>query len=200
MNLIAFNLGLPKSGTSTLQNAFARSGLKSLHWHSSVLNKYIGRAMYERFLKDEPIMTDFPDAAVVTQADLITYETSFWPQMDQALLRQLKRENPRVRFILPIRSPELIADSFFRWGDLKDRIMAMGAPGLPPRMVKNKNDISRWVVNHYDNCREMFDDLIEYEIDDPTAPQLLSRELGVEIKWWGHSNKNTGQVDHLKKV
>lgn len=200
--LKAFVVGMPKAGTSTLQNALVKSGLASAHWKDQRTDKYVGHCLYKRFFAGQNLMQDFADKDIVTQADLITMETSYWPQMDAALLREIARQNPGCQFILNHRDPAKTAGSIERWGNMMERLYLKGAPGLPPRMAKSRQAIQLWIENHHANTRALFEgnpDFWEYDIEDPDAPQKVSKKLGVEIKWWGHSNQNTsGRLGFVK--
>jgi len=194
MAITIFNLGLPKSGTSTLQVALHSAGRETLHWYSRRADTYIGAAMYKRYLAGQSITHDFQWADAITQADLMTLETSYWPQMDPALMKALLAQNQGMRFTLNIRDPAKTADSMERWSNFMTRLHKIGAPGLPPRMASRKGAIVRWIEGHYANIRATYgDSLVEYDIEDPRAPEILSAALGFDLPWWGLSNKNNGQ-------
>ena len=192
MTLRVFSLGLPKSGTSTLQDAFLRSGLKSLHWYTKSVDKFAGNSMYSRWYRGENIMKDFPGFEAVTQPDLITTTTSFWPQMDPAMLREIARQNPGVKFILNQRDPVLIANSMEKWGNFMERLHTVGAPGMPPRCATTNKRIVRWIEGHYANTMDLFKDepnFMSYEIEDQKASDVIGKFIGHPLDWWGHSNK-----------
>lgn len=193
MTLKIFAVGLPKSGTSSLQDALLRSDVSSLHWYMRRVDKYAGSCIYQRWFARQNLMADFPGVTSVTQPDLLTMGTSFWPQMDPALLREVARQNPGVSFILNYRDPVKIADSMERWGNFMERLYTMGAPGMPPRMARTPKHVRRWIEDHYSNIRAQFEGsgaFLEYHIEDPEAPEKICRQTGIEIRWWGHSNKN----------
>lgn len=192
MALRVFGLGLPKSGTSTLQDAFLRSGMKSLHWYTQTVEKFAGNSMYHRWYRGENIMTDFPGFEAVTQPDLITTTTSFWPQMDPALLREVARQNPDVKFILNLRDPAAIANSMEKWGNFMERLHTVGAPGMPPRCATTKKRVIRWIEGHYANTMELFggkDNFMSYDIEDKDANIRIGEFIDQPLEWWGHSNK-----------
>lgn len=199
MTLIAFNIGMPKSGSSTLQNAFTRSGIHSLHWYNKTVDKYVGREIYKRHWLSENLLADFPGARAVTQADLITWDLSFWPQMDPAIIRKIAQQNPGCKFLLPLRAPEKIAASMFRWGNFIERLHKVGAPGLPPRQATNEDRVIQWIEAHFTNMREMFgsgDRMVSFELEDEAAPEIVGRAIGCDIQWWGQLNK-TVDNSHL---
>lgn len=194
MALKLFAVGLPKSGTSTLHKALQSAGLKSLHWRSPE-KVLIGRAMYLRHMAGEPIMADFPNANAVTQADGITMNTSYWPQMDPAILRALRKQHPECQFVLNRRDPLLIASSIQRWGNLMERLFTVGAPGLPPRTATGAAALVRWIEGHYANIAEQFagdPNFFDYDISDPTAPETIAARIAVPLPEWGQENVNDG--------
>jgi len=194
MALRVFVLGLPKSGTSTLQDSFLKADLKSLHWHTKSVDKYAGNSMYSRWFKGEDIMADFPDFDAVTQADLLTKSTSFWPQMDPAMLRGLSEQNKGLKFILNIRDPRHIANSMEKWGNFMERLYTVGAPGMPPRSATNKRRVIQWIEGHYRNTKDLFEgseEFMTYDIEDTDANVRIGSFIGTQLNWWGHSNKTS---------
>ena len=205
MTLMLFNLGPPKSGTTTLFKALTAAGIASLHWRDKTIG-FVGRSLYANLYACRPVMADFPDHRAVTQADAITMNTSYWPQMDPALLRAVAEQNPGCQFVLPRRDPLDLARSIQRWGNFEERLHTMGAPGLPPRTATGTEALVRWIENHYRNVTEAFAhrrDFWSYEIADADAPALLSERLGVEITDWGIRNVNDGSgrrgIVHLEE-
>lgn len=194
MVLRVFGLGLPKSGTTTLQDSFLKAGLKSLHWHTESVDKYAGNSMYSRWFKGEDIMSDFPDLDAVTQPDLMTKTTSFWPQMDPAMLRGLSAQNKDLKFILNFRDPQHIANSMEKWGNFMERLYNVGAPGMPPRCATTKRRVIQWIEGHYKNTMDLFDgaeNFMTYEIEDAEANVRIGEFIGTKLDWWGHSNKTS---------
>ncbi len=60
-------------------------------------------------------------------------------------------------------------------------------------MARTPNHMHRWIEDHYANIRALFegsDAFLEYHIEDPDAPEKIKRQTGIDIRWWGHSNKN----------
>nr|VFK61301.1 MAG: Sulfotransferase family protein [Candidatus Kentron sp. TUN]VFK70274.1 MAG: Sulfotransferase family protein [Candidatus Kentron sp. TUN] len=188
-----FLVGLPKSGTTTLHAALVVSGLKSVHWYEPTLDRYVGRSMYFRYFQGQDPLLDFHAYDAVTQADLITLNESYWPQMDYAMLRAIRTHHPDCTFVLNYRDPEKVADSIRRWGNLQDRLHKVGTPGLPPGTEKSQDNLIRWITAHYANMRQFFStcrNYFEYDIEDIDAPNIIGEKLDMEIKWWGVSNKN----------
>lgn len=189
MNLV--NLGLPKSGTTTLHTALARSGLRSAHW--KVKHRIVGRNLYHHHLAGRDPLTDLAEYDVITQADFISEHRSYWPQMDAALVHAIASHHPECRFLLLTRPVAKIADSIMRWRDLSDRLEALGAPGLPPGHAGEIDALTTWIDGHFRNVRRWFKDdprFLELDIEDPEAPNRLGQFLRVEIAWWGMANTN----------
>lgn len=201
MPLKLFVVGFPKSGTSTLQNALTRSGLKSAHWSDPVAG-YVGPSMYKRYFRGEDPMTDFADFDAVTQADVTINGSNYWPQLDFSMLRAIQRYHPDCLFTLNYRAPEETAASMIKWADYGERLRSNDIPGLPKRYGRNAKELATWIGAHHEALRHFFrdsDHFFEYDIADPKAPELLGDRLGIPIKWWGQSNVNNAENPAVKK-
>lgn len=196
------NLGLPKSGTTSLQKALSESGVRTVHWainrknrrpHLGRLESFVGYRMYRDHLKGLDPLQDLAEFDVITQPDMISDQYSFWPQMDHALLRSVRRHHPECTFLLLTRTPEKVARSISNWLDLQERMAKVGLPGLPAPMAREPEALLRWVTNHYDNVRDWFADdpnFVEIDIETPDVREQFEKLLGIEFSWWGRANKN----------
>lgn len=186
-----FNLGLPKSGTTTLHEALRRSGLRSAHW--KVPRRIIGRNITTHFNAGRDPLTDLREYDAITQADYISDGLSFWPQMDIALLTALRAHHPECRLLLWTRAPAKVASSILRWHDLRQRLGTMGAPGLAPVDAGSEAALVAWIEGHYAQMRRHFGhlpDFMEIDVEDPGARDKLGAFLDRKITWWGKSNVN----------
>lgn len=189
-----FNLGFPKSGTTTVNRALAEAGLKSAHWQvPSPGPGPVGPAIYKRYFEGDDPLRDFAAFDAITQADYQTVDVSYWPQMDYAVIRQIIRAHPDCKLVLLMRHPEKVADSIMRWGDFPHRLFRAGAPGLPVGHATNHRNILTWITGHYAVCRGMlgnYKNYVEIDIEAPDARELLAKAVGTELPWWGHENAN----------
>lgn len=196
----AFVIGFPKSGTSTLQTALTRSGWKSAHWYSGELGLYVGKAMYKRLYEGVDPFLDFSGFDAIAQADLAAVNEAYWPQLDPIMMGAVLRYHPDCLLILNYRDARKTASSICRWREiqglnLQERLDRNGAPGLPKGYAKNAENIARWIELQHETLRLTYGNhpnFFEFDIDDPEAPKHLGDRLGIEIKWWGHANKNDG--------
>jgi hypothetical protein len=198
-----FVVGFPKSGTSTLQDAFTRSGLKSAHWYSRLVDRYVGRSMYQNLYAGNDPLLDFRDFDAITQADLQGPTVSFWPQLDPVMMAAVRAHHPDCVFVLNYRDPGATVDSMLRWGDFHDRLIKGGAPGLPAGMARQRKNVVTWMEMQIDALRRAHggdDRFFEYDITDVDAPRKLSARLGVEIRWWGRSNDNRDGSALVRRV
>lgn len=186
-----FNLGLPKSGTTTLQEALTRAGLKSAHWHVKDGNRYVGRSMYRNYLSGNDPLADFAGYDAITQPDVVWRRFSYWPQMDPVMLSAVRAHHPDCKFIMVTRSPQKILNSIAKWYDLRKRLNRLGAPGLPPGAARSDAAILKWIDNHYLNMRELFRDnpnFSEFDIESDDVAAGIGTLLGTDLPWWGRIN------------
>jgi len=189
----AFVVGFPKSGTTSIDKALAASGLRSAHWKTT--KGYVGQIIYRNLFAGIDPLAGLENFAAITQADvcLPKEKLNFWPNLDFAVLRQIRRYHPECVFILNYREPRLTADSIRRWGDLRQRIKQSDIPGLPAGYGGNDEQLIAWIENHFAAVRHFFKDdpkFLELDIAAPDAPYKLGDALGVELKWWGKANIN----------
>lgn len=201
-----FNLGLPKSGTTTMHKALEESGIKSAHWKFRKQTAdgrpgtmgFVGRRMYADYLDGKDPLSSLQHYDAITQADVVKPPFSLWPQTDIALLKAVRARHPDCLFVLLTRDPKKIVSSMSRWKNMQGRLHALGAPGLPPDAAASMERLEQWVVDHFANMRAVFGDdprFLEFDISDEDAADRLSAALDIEIKWWGVANVNTKNLD-----
>lgn len=194
------NLGLPKSGTTTLHTALNKAGLKSAHWEVKprrwnrlAQTQYVGVSIYKNYLDGRDPLAGLAGFDAVTQADLIVPPLSLWPQMDRSLLYRIREFHPDCLFLLLTRNPAQVADSIARWGDLHRRLVQMGAPGLGSKMAGSKSGLRDWISQHNAQIRDDFGkdpNFLELEVTDADGQGKLSERMGFKLPWWGVANTN----------
>ena len=188
------NLGMPKSGTTTLQTALERAGLRSAHWYDRRSKRFVGRSMYRNYFAGRDPLADFVGFDAITQADYVNETFSYWPQMDHALLGEIRRHHPDCVFVLVTGDVSQIVSSFYRWNDLIDRLATTGAPGLPGQFARSPEAVTRWINGHYEAVRARFADsanFLEVDIEDLEVRAKIENALGLDLPWWGKANVNT---------
>ncbi len=193
-----FVLGFPKSGTSTMEKAFERAGLRAAHWR--VRQGYCGELIYRDFLAARGPLHTLEGYDVIAQADVCLPATSptgrsinYWPQLDFDVIRAIKKHHPTTKFILNTRDIAELISSIDRWSDLRQRMTMMDIPGLPIGVGSQDVELHDWIEGHYAACRSHFaacPDYLEYDIDDQSAPRKLEDFTGVTLPWWGIANQN----------
>ncbi|MAM61100.1 sulfotransferase [Maritimibacter sp. UBA3975] len=192
------NLGLPKSGTTTLATAFNAAGLRVADWmaRDAKGNKvgFVGRLMYKGYFESGDPLADMADFDAYTEISVVRRGRNFWPQTDWAIIAAIRAHHPGARFLLSRRDPESHADSIRRWSNLgKTRLPDNHVPGLPQFHGQNPGEIERWIEAHINFCRHVFDgaeDFLEFDIADAHAPEKISAFTGVDLPWWGKANEN----------
>lgn len=185
-----FAIGFPKSGTTTLTVALRDSGLKAVHWRDDD-RIFVGAKIYRGMLLGSGPFANLARYDAITQADVCipTSQINYWPNLDFTVLRAIRRAHPTCLLLLNYRRPEAICDSMMRWPEMHERIVAAEIPGLPRGAGQSKQQLMRWVENHFDACRHFFANdphFAEIDIESPDAPVKLGEALGMTITGWGH--------------
>lgn len=189
MSFKALCVGLPKTGTSTLHRALLSAGIQSVHHIAFKRSPPAGALMIQAMNEGRPLDTYLPHIEAVTQLDSAGKHVHAWPQCDKAFLRQFRKEFPEATVVLHTRHIPKTIRSIKRWGTLWDRLRA-SAPGLEDDSPEHM--VVRWIQAHYAHIRTEFSEdpnFVEFDIEDPDAPQKLSTALGLEVKWWGVENE-----------
>lgn len=198
-DLVVINLGLPKSGTTTLAAALRAAGFRVADWKirpgQSKLRGFVGKLMYSGYYETGDPLQYLGDFNAMTEIDVIREGKNIWPQTDWPLLSAIRELHPGARFLLSAREPGAHADSMRRWSNLGRRRLPIGAvPGLPAGFGAKPGELERWIEGHISFCRHVFsgaDDFLEYNIEDPAAQEKIAAFLGVDLPWWGRANENT---------
>ncbi|AAV95893.1 hypothetical protein SPO2648 [Ruegeria pomeroyi DSS-3] len=200
--LRVINLGLPKSGTTTLGVALRASGLKVADWkvrkfqsaNPEVARHFLGDLMYRGYFETGDPLHLLDEFDAMTEINVVGGELNRWPQTDWGLLEAIIERHPGAKFILSYRDPEAQANSMIRWTNLgRKRLRIFDVPGLPGKFGRAPADIVRWIDGHNRFCRRVFAGdprFLEYDILDPEAPARIGAFLGLPIRWWGTVNEN----------
>jgi len=188
-----FVIGFPKSGTTSLQTAFTKSGITSYHQRYKK-HFQIGDILYENYFRTGNIFSSFDNPIAVTQSDYINETIAVYPQLDYNLLHSTF-EKSNIKFILNYRNPKNIISSIDRWkNNARQRMINANIPGLPSGFGKEDIELEKWIISHFNYCRKHFsfnnDKFIEIDIEADGVKTKLSNFLEMDIKWWGQANKN----------
>lgn len=200
--LRVINLGLPKSGTTTLGVALRASGLKVADWkvrkfqsaNPEVARHFLGDLMYRGYFETGDPLHWLDEFDALSEINVVGGDLNRWPQTDWGLLSAIIERHPGAKFILSYRDAEAQADSMIRWTNLgRKRLKMFDVPGLPGRYGREPGDLVRWIDGHNRFCRQVFagnPNFLEYDILDEEAPQKIGAFLGLPIRWWGKVNDN----------
>lgn len=204
--LFVINLGLPKTGTTTLGRALRRASMNVADWkirpnqtkRPEIVQHLVGELLYRGWFDTGDPLDAFGEFDAITEMSVARPGHNFWPQTDWGLLSAIADTHPNVRFLLSARDPGKTANSMMRWGTLGNkRLPQQDVPGLPRGFGVTEAELARWVAGHHAFCRRVFsgcDRFLEFDIADDQARQKISDFLGINLPWWGRSNKNV--ADH----
>lgn len=202
MSLCVINLGLPKTGTTTLARALRRTGLKTADHrirahqteNTALHTRFVADLLYSAYFETGDPLHSLKEFQAFSEISLLRDGQSLWPQTDFALLRAIRANNPGVKFLASRRDAFALSQSMLAWSDLgMNRLPKSAIPGLPPGYGETTKERMQWIEGHYDTLAAFFagdPDFLEYDIADAGAPQKISAFLGISITWWGHSNAN----------
>ena len=198
--LRVINLGLPKTGTTTLSRALRRAGLHVADWRihdrqtkrDDIKGRLVGQILYRDYFETGDPLARLEEFDAVTEMNALRPDNNFWPQTDFGLINALERHHPGVRFVLSRRDPEATARSMMNWGNLGEkRLPDNDVPGLPRGFGGSVSDLMRWIEGHHAFCRRVFagkGNFMEYDPADPEVRAKLGGFLGIEMPWWGRAN------------
>ena len=110
----------------------------------------------------------------------------------------LHRDYPNATYILPLRTPLDWAKSVFNWFDMRGRVISeyvafnqsikrpgkAGAIDFLARIYHEHNDFIRDFVRRHPTHA-----LVEVNLTDPAAGEIMATAFGFDAECWGHHNK-----------
>lgn len=200
--LRVINLGLPKSGTTTLARALGRGGLAVADWRvragqsrgDGLAGEFVARLMYLGYYETGDPLALMDEFDAFAEISVIREGFNLWPQTDWGLIAAIRAHHPGARFVLSTRPAAHISDSMARWSNLgTERLPRAAIPGLPVGRGGQPHERIRWIEGHHAFCRQVFtgaSDFLEYDTESETARARLSAFLGRDLPWWGRANAN----------
>ena len=197
------NLGLPKTGTTTLAHALRLTGLKVADYRirrrqtddTALHGAYVARRLYDGYFNSGDPLDGLEAFDAFSEISSLREGHSLWPQMDWGLISAIRAHHPGTRFLASRRDPRDLSDSMLRWSDLgTERLPRHDIPGLPAGYGATTAERIRWITAHYDHLHALFRDdpaLLVYDVADPQAPARIGAHIGRELTWWGRANRNT---------
>lgn len=202
MTLRVVNLGLPKTGTTTLARALRRARLHVADYrirprqtqNTDLHGAYVADLLYRGLYQTGNPAHHFGDFEAISEMSLLREGRSVWPQMDFGIIDALRKHNPGVKFLASSRASFEISQSMLAWSDLGTaRLPETDIPGLPAGYGETSAERVQWIEAHYAHLRAIFgddEDFLEYDVADPAARDLISGFLEIPVTWWGKSNVN----------
>ncbi|SLN29376.1 hypothetical protein AQS8620_00905 [Aquimixticola soesokkakensis] len=193
-----FNLGLPKSGTTTLATAWNEAGRRVADWRLPKAmdpeRPFIGGLLYKGYYDSGDPLQHLSGFDAFAEVSALAKTGNFWPQMDWGLIDALRKHHS-VKFTFTHRDPVKHADSMLRWNNLgSSRIPHSNIPGAPKGFAKGSDGLARWIEGHATFVRHVFandPDFLEIDVAEATAKERLEQFSGIALPWWGTANANT---------
>ena len=204
------NLGLPKTGTTTLTDALRQAGLTVADWkirrgqskRNDIIGEHVGKVIYADYFDSGDPLARLDEFDMINEMSAVRHDRSLWPQTDWGLLAAIQDHHPNVKFLMTYRDPAKAANSMMRWNNLGKRRLPMAdIPGLPRGFGASEDELARWLEGHFKFCRRVFqgcDNFLEYDIEDADAQGKIAGYLGIDLPWWGQSN--VGRPADAEKV
>ncbi|MGR3504135.1 sulfotransferase [Pseudaestuariivita sp.] len=211
MSLKVINLGLPKTGTTTLARALRRAGLsvadhriKAKQTDDPALQGlFVGAQMYRDYFASGDPLRILQGFDAFTEISTLTGRRSVWPQMDWGLLQAIRTHHPGVKFLASRRDPRDLSNAMLRWGDLAtERLPKRAVPGLPHGYGKTTRERMIWIAGHDAHLDRLFagdPDYLAYDITDPDAPRKIGAHIGRTLPWWGKANANPRTLQEVAR-
>lgn len=206
--LRVINLGLPKSGTTSLGEALRHAGLKVADWRiragqsdgDTLKRAFVGKLMYRAYFKTGDPLALMGEFDAFTEIDIVRDGLNLWPQTDWGLLAAIRAQHSGAKFILTHRDPAKHSNSMARWSNLgRTRLPNNAIPGLPEGWGGSDAERIRWIEGHTAFCRQVFGkskDYLEYDIEDDDARDKVAGFLDLDLPWWGVANANENRPEN----
>lgn len=188
------NLGLPKSGTTTLGEALGHAGFTVADWRvrTPEARGFVGRLMYEGYFTTGDPLSLMQGFDVFSEISVVRDGFNLWPQTDFGLIQAIRDHHPDARFLLTRRDSAALADSMDRWSNLGRRRLPQAAvPGLPEGYGKAPDQKIRWIEGHYAFVERIFegsDALLSVDVTKDGAREAIAAFIGRDLPWWGVAN------------
>ena len=192
-----FNVGLPKSGSSSVLDYFRCGGVTASHWlcgeggeparKKDIRRRECGRCALLNHQAGRPILEGCGEYQVWAQLDSEDAETCFLPQVEA--LGELHDQFPDAMFILPLRPVEHWLASVNEWHGMRQRLQKCRSM----QQVVTDDDYKQYYYNHTQTIREFVaahpsHKLVEFDVEAVAAGTALEDATGVPSTCWGQRN------------
>lgn len=202
-SLKVVNLGLPKTGTTSLARALKIAGFRVADHrirprqteNPTLKDAFVADLLYKGYFQSGDPAELFEDFNALTELSCLRKGKSLWPQMDFALIDAIRTHHPDVRFLASRRDSWDVSQSMLAWSDLgTDRLPASDIPGLPEGYGETSRERIQWIDGHYAHLSAIFAGdpaYLEYDVTDAGAHDAVANHLGSDLPWWGQANANS---------
>lgn len=202
MSLVVVNLGLPKTGTTTLAKALRLAGLTVADRRLRGRNAseaapkgaFVADLLYRGYFETGDPGAFLGKVAAISEMSVLRADRTLWPQMDFALILALRAHHPGLKFLASRRDAFDLSQSMLAWSDLgMTRLPTAAIPGLPSGFGHTTRERMQWIDGHYSALAAFFaddPDYLEYDLAAPDAPARIGTFLRRELPWWGKLNSN----------
>lgn len=195
------NLGLPKSGTTTLARALRRSGLHAADHKIKVgqsqgdalAEAFVADLLYEGYFKSGDPLARLAEFEALSEISVLRERQPAWPQMDFGIIDALRKTHPAIKFVATWRDPQELSNSMLNWTSMVARMEKAALPGLPVGYGVEQADRIRWIEAHYAFLEAVFAGDANFFILDVAAVnarEQLEAFTGRDMPWWGQANRN----------
>ena len=200
LRLPIINLGLPKSGSTSLRDFFSCGNLTASHFKCQ--SGPCGMCVNQNLQAGRPALAGCGDYHVWAQLDwapiglpIQEKKQCFFPQL--SALKELHAQFPEATFVLPTRPPRHWIASVDHWQHanyrMREVLAACNLPGLPSGRAPNDSELAAFYVQHSRAVRTFVANhpshtLIEFDLEEPGVAQKLALASGVPATCWSKSN------------
>ncbi|MEP2920251.1 MAG: sulfotransferase [Sulfitobacter sp.] len=197
------NLGLPKTGTTTLARALKIAGFRVADHRirprqtetAALKDAFVAELLYRGLFHNGDPAEFLEDFDAVTEMSCLRKDHSLWPQMDFAMIDAIRKHHPDVRFVASRRDAWDVSQSMLAWSDLgTERLHRATVPGLPAGYGETSAERVTWIEGHYAHLDRLFAGdtaYLEFNVADSGAQAAVAAHLGVDLPWWGRANANS---------
>jgi hypothetical protein len=212
------HLGLPKSGTTSLEHFWNCGGVDVSHSVCKVTNDFLNKEVFHgrrgplwkkykstlcaecmKAAKENnlPILQSCGNYSAYAQMDNGGIRSCFWPQL--SALDEIHQESPNATFVFMFRNVDSWIQSFMLFQDGKmQREFKKCKNILYTKTEKgsSKDRLRQFMCNVVDHARNFVaahpsHQLLEIDLDNPETGNIVSKLFGINASCWGAHNINT---------
>ena len=203
------NMGMPKSGSSSVTAMFKESGMKVSHW-TCKNDEYCGKcisAQIQQQNETSGLFKSCGDYHVWAQLDYQMESTCVYPQIQY--MEELYRDAPDATWIMPMRNVSNWLHSVNKWGDMRGRFQYCDfLPHLNFTYGDNKSDekMMELYCSHIEQVRSFVKahptlSYIEFRIEDLNVDSYLKEFFpSLKVTHWKKKNVNKGESSKKKTI